>query len=52
MPIPLITLAIGALLGGAAKKKQGKEQFQAVKGRKRRDGSAGKPYVSRRATSK
>jgi hypothetical protein len=52
MPIPLLPLAIGALFGNAAKKKEGKEQFQAVKGRKRKDGTTGKAYVRKRAKSK
>jgi hypothetical protein len=48
MPIPLIPLAIGALLGGAAAK-QGKEEFQAVKGRKKKDGTTGKAYIRKKA---
>ena len=48
MPLPLIPLAIGALFGAGAKKKEGKEQFQAVKGRKRKDGTTGKAYVRRK----
>ncbi len=43
MPIPLIPLALGALFGATANKK-GKEQFQAVKGRKKKDGTTGKAY--------
>lgn len=52
MPIPLIPLAIGALFGSAAKKKEGKERFQAVKGRKRKDGTTGKAYIRKRAKYK
>jgi hypothetical protein len=51
MPLPLIPLAIGALFG-AARKKQGKEQFQAVKGRKRKDGTTGPPHIRKKARSK
>jgi hypothetical protein len=51
MPLPLIGLAIGALLGSSAKKK-GKDQFQAVKGRKKKDGTTGKAYLRKRAKSK
>ena len=42
MPLPLIPLAVGALMGRAGKKKEGKEQFVAVKGRTRKDGSVWK----------
>ena len=49
MPFPLIPIAIGALFGNAAKKKQGKEQFQAVKGRNKKDGSTGKAYIRKKA---
>lgn len=52
MPLPLIPIAIGALFGRATKKKQGKEQFQAVRGRKRNDGTTGKPYIRKKANSK
>jgi hypothetical protein len=48
MPIPLIPLAIAALFGSAATKK-GKEDFQAVKGKKKKDGTTGKPHVRKRA---
>ena len=51
MPIPLIPLAIGALLGGAASKKD-KKDFQAVKGRKKKDGTTGKAYVRKKAKKK
>jgi hypothetical protein len=52
MPLPLIPLAIGALFGKAATKKQGKEQFQAVKGRKHKDGTIGKAYIRKKAKSR
>jgi len=52
MPIPLITLALGALFGKATTKKAGKEQFVAVKGRKRKDGSVGKPGIRRKPKAK
>ena len=45
MPLPLIPLAIGALLGKAATKKTGKKDLQAVKGRKKKDGTTGKAYI-------
>ena len=47
MPLPLVPLVIGALFGGAASKK-GKEDFQAVKGRKKKDGATGKAYVRKK----
>jgi hypothetical protein len=47
MPLPLISLAIGALLGGAGSK--GKKDFQAVKGRKKKDGTTGKAYIRKKA---
>ena len=50
MPIPLIPIAIGALLGSAGNKK--KEDFQAVKGRKRKDGTTGKAYVRKKKRSR
>jgi hypothetical protein len=49
MPIPLIPLAIGALMGSAATEKKGKEQFQAVKGRKHKDGTTGKAFIRKKA---
>lgn len=52
MPLPLIPIAIGALFGKAATKKEGKEQFQAVKGRKRKDGTVGKAYLRRKPKSR
>lgn len=52
MPLPLIPLALGILFGSAAKKKEGKEQFVAVKGRKRNDGSIGKATIRRRPKGK
>jgi hypothetical protein len=51
MPLPLIPMAIAALLGGAATKK-GKKDFQAVKGRKKKDGTTGKAYIRKRAKSR
>jgi hypothetical protein len=48
MPLPLIPLSIGALLGGAATKK-GKGDFQAVKGRRKKDGTTGKAYIRKKA---
>ena len=51
MPIPPIPLAIGALLGGTAVKK-GKDQFQAVKGRKHKDGTTGKAFIRKKAKRK
>jgi hypothetical protein len=47
MPIPLVPLALGALFGGAATRK-GKEDFQAVKGRKKKDGTTGKAYLRKK----
>jgi hypothetical protein len=46
MPIPIIAAAIGALFGNKTKKSK-KEDFVAVKGRKRKDGSEG-PITIRR----
>jgi hypothetical protein len=46
MPIPLLPLAIGALFGSAGNKS--KKDFQAVKGRKKKDGSTGKAYVRKK----
>lgn len=51
MPIPLLPLAIGALLGGAATKK-GEKDFQAVRGRKKKDGTTGKAYIRKKAKSR
>jgi hypothetical protein len=51
MPIPLVPLAIGALFGAAASKKD-KKDFQAVKGRKKKDGTTGKAYVRKKAKKK
>jgi hypothetical protein len=48
MPIPLIPLAISALFGAAANNK-GKKDFQAVKGRKKKDGTIGKAYIRKKA---
>jgi len=46
VPIPLVPLAIGALFGAASKK--GKEDYQAVKGRKKKDGTTGRAYMRKR----
>jgi hypothetical protein len=51
MPLPLVPLAIAALFGSAASKK-GKQDFQAVKGRKKKDGTTSKAYVRRKAKSR
>ena len=48
MPIPLVPLALGALFGAASNKKE-KKDFQAVKGRKKKDGTTGKAYVRKKA---
>jgi hypothetical protein len=50
MPFHLLPLALGALAGRAGNKK--KQDFQAVKGRKRKDGTTGKAYVRRKAKKK
>jgi len=54
MPGPLIPLVLGILVGKSAKKSkaQEKEQFQAVKGRKRKDGTIGKAYVRTKPKAK
>jgi hypothetical protein len=46
MPLPLIPIALGALFGAAAKK--GKDDFQAVKGRKKKDGTTGKAFIRKK----
>lgn len=51
MPLPLLPLAIDAIFGSAASKKD-KKDFQAVKGRKKKDGSTGKAYVRKKAKRK
>jgi hypothetical protein len=51
MPLPLIPLAFSALLGGAATKKD-KKDFQAVKGRKKKDGTTSKAYVRKKPKRK
>jgi hypothetical protein len=51
MPLPIVPLALGALFGGAANKKD-KKDFQAVKGRKKKDGTTGKPHVRKKAKKK
>ena len=50
MPIPLIGIAIGALVGKSSNKT--KDDFQAVRGPKRKDGTQGKPYIRGRAKKK
>jgi hypothetical protein len=52
MPIPLIPIAIGALLGSMGSEKKDKKDFQAVKGRKKKDGTTGKAYVRKKAKKK
>ena len=52
MPFPLIPLAIGALLGGAGKDKADKKDFVAVRGRRRKDGTVGKPSIRRKPRSR
>ena len=49
MQSALLPIAIGALLGKTTNKKAGKEQFQAVKGRKKKDGTTGKAYIRKKA---
>jgi hypothetical protein len=49
MPLPFIAAAVGALMGNATKKPKGKEQFVAVKGRKRKDGTTGKAHIRKKA---
>jgi hypothetical protein len=51
MPLPLVPIALGALFGSAASKKERKD-FQAVKGRTKKDGTTGKAYVRRKARSR
>jgi hypothetical protein len=46
MPLPLIPLAIGALFGKSGSKT--KDDFQAVKGRKKKDGTTGKAYIRKK----
>ena len=46
MPLPLlIPLAIGFFTGAGTAKKEGKEQFKAVRGRAKKDGSTSDPYI-------
>jgi hypothetical protein len=52
MPLPLIALGVAALAGRATSKKEGKEQFVAVKGKKHKDGTVGKAYIKRKSKSK
>jgi hypothetical protein len=49
MPIPVL-LAIGTLLGRASK--EGKEDFQAINGRKKKDGTTGKAYLKKKSKSR
>jgi hypothetical protein len=46
MPLPLIGYALTALVTKSTNKN--KDDFQAVKGRKKSDGSPGKPYVRKK----
>ena len=46
MPIPIAALALGALLGKSGNKD--KDDFQAVKGRKKKDGTTSKAYVRKK----
>lgn len=46
MPLPLVALALGALAGKAGNK--GKGDFEAVRGRKKKDGTTGKAYVRKK----
>jgi len=48
MPIPIIAMGIAALLGGAATQKT-KKDFQAVKGRKKKDGTTGKAFIRKKS---
>ena len=50
MPLPIVPIALGALLGSAGNKS--KKDFQAVKGRKKKDGTTGKAYVRKKAKKK
>ena len=54
VPGPLIPLVLGILAGKSANKTKAeeKEQFQAVKGRKRKDGTIGKAYVRTKPKAK
>jgi hypothetical protein len=52
MPLPLIALGAAALAGRATSKREGKEQFVAVKGKKHKDGTTGKAFVRKRAKSR
>jgi hypothetical protein len=52
MPLPIIPLVLGALIGGAAAKSDAKSGLQAVKGRKKKDGTTGKPYIRKKPTRK
>jgi hypothetical protein len=46
MPLPIVPIAIGAFLIAAAA--GSKSRFQAVKGRKRKDGTVGKAYIRKK----
>jgi hypothetical protein len=50
MPLPLLIGA--ALLGSAATKQKDRNDFQAVRGRKKKDGTTGKTYVRKKARSR
>jgi hypothetical protein len=50
MPLPLV-FAAGALLGAASTKKT-KKDFQAVKGRKKKNGTTGKAYIRNKPKKK
>jgi hypothetical protein len=51
MPVPIIPIVVGALLGKDSGKSD-KNDFQAVKGRKKKDGTVGKPFIRKKAKSK
>jgi hypothetical protein len=52
MPLPIL-LAVGAFAAGkAATKTDGKEQFVAVKGKRHKDGTVGKPFIKKKPKSK
>jgi hypothetical protein len=51
MPL-FIPLAIAALAGRATSTKEGKEQYVAVKGKKLKDGTVGKPHIRKKAKSR
>lgn len=51
MQLSLLPIAIGTLFGTAANKKE-KRDFQAVKGRKKKDGTTSKAYVRKNANKR